>query len=121
MRRSSACLLSVTALACLGLSVTSASADAPPDGKALYEKNCSSCHGMDGSADTPAGQALQAAHLKDPKYASIDAAEVTKDLRERPQHAAVSPMVSDAQIEAITAHIHELGGGSAQPGADAPK
>lgn len=119
MQRAFTALLSAVALASLGLIVTPAFAEEASDGKALYEKDCSPCHGMDGSGDTPAGKALGSADLRDPKYAEIDAAAVIHALRELPKHAAVSGTVTDAQLEAITIHIHELGHGSAQPGADA--
>jgi mono/diheme cytochrome c family protein len=100
----------------LGFAATLAAAE--PDGKALYAKHCSSCHGMDGAAGTPAGKALKAAVLKDPKFAEIDAATVKAGLHENPKHKAVSGAVNDAEIAAITAHIHELArsaGGAAAP------
>jgi mono/diheme cytochrome c family protein len=111
--------LIATASTLLGFAATAAAAE--PDGKALYGKHCSSCHGMDGAADTPAGKALKAAVLKDPKFAEIDAAKVMAGLRELPKHKAVSGAVSDAEVAAITAHIHELARGAGAPGAPAAK
>jgi mono/diheme cytochrome c family protein len=114
---------SLTLLATLGAAlgfVATLATAAEPDGAALYAKNCSSCHGMSGGADTPAGKALKAAVLKDPKFASIEVAQVIKDLRELPKHKAVSGAVTDAEIAAITTHIHALASTGAA-GAATPK
>lgn len=102
--------LFATLAAVMGFSATLAAA-ADPDGAALFAKHCSSCHGMDGAADTPAGKALKAVVLKDPKFANIDPATVVHDVRTLPPHKAVSGTVKDPEIEAIAGYIHQLASG----------
>ena len=105
----------VAVLATAGLSIAAAAADAPLDGKKLYEANCAKCHGMDGAADTPIGKAMKAHVLKDPKFAEIDAATLIHTVRDNPKHKAVQGKVTDAELTAIAGHIRELAGGSAAP------
>lgn len=105
----------LAALASAGLIVAAALADTPSDGKALFDANCAKCHGVDGAADTPVGKAMKAHVLKDPKFASIEAAAVIKVIRENPKHKSVTGKVTDDQLTAIAGHIRELAGGSAAP------
>jgi mono/diheme cytochrome c family protein len=104
-----------------GLTFGIAAAEAPLDGKKLYDANCAKCHGVDGSADTPAGKAMKAHVLKDPKWVHVEPATVIHVVRENPKHKAVTEKVTDAELEAITAHIRELAGGSASPAPGATK
>jgi mono/diheme cytochrome c family protein len=102
-----------------GLAGLAAAADAPLDGAALYNANCATCHGTDGSADTPVGKAMKARVLKSPDFAEIDAAKVTEVVRNNAKHKAVTGKVSDAELAAIAGHIRKLAGGSASSGAGA--
>lgn len=106
----------LSALAILGFAALPAvPALAGPNGEALYKQHCATCHGVDGKADTPVGRALHAAHLVDPKYASMESdAGVIHAIRTLPKHKAVSSEVTDEQLKAIAAHIRELAAAAAK-------
>lgn len=76
------------------------------DGKALFEKQCTRCHGATLAADTPAGRKLKAPALHGEK---LVADEVVKTVRENRKHATTSKKVSDADLQAIAAYMAMLG------------
>lgn len=79
------------------------------DGKALYEANCVKCHGEDGRAQTPAGKAMKAVSLVDPKYAKEDSASVLiADFHANPKHKAVAAKVTDDDLKAIADYVRKL-------------
>jgi len=45
----------------------------------VFEKNCASCHGMDGSARTPQGRKVKAHDLRESKFTD---AEIERQIRE---------------------------------------
>jgi mono/diheme cytochrome c family protein len=97
------------ALALALTAANSAPAAAQADGKALFEKNCTKCHGADGSGDTPAGKKMKVPRW-DAEDLQVDKA--VKTVRENKKHKTVSKKLSDEQLQAIGAHVATLGGGS---------
>ncbi len=94
--------LTITALvACFSLASSAVAAD----GAALYKDNCASCHGADGSADTPVGKAMSVPAIKG---TSKDAAAIAKYVRESDKHKAASDKLSDEQLAAIGEAIGAL-------------
>jgi len=97
-------------LAASGLALASGEAG---DGVGLFAANCAGCHGATGAADTAAGKALKATALNDAKWSGLDAETLKGVIRGHPKHKAVTGKVSDADFEALAAHIRHLAGGAA--------
>jgi mono/diheme cytochrome c family protein len=99
-------------LACLALllAFASSAAAAEPDGAALYNTKCASCHGPDGRGDTPVGKALKIGSLLEPRWAADDApAAIAKAVREGvPGMPALGSKLTAAEIEAVAKATHDL-------------
>jgi len=80
---------------------------ATPNGSALYEKNCSSCHGVDGKGGVGIPISLPS-FLK-----SVPDSYLAKTIRHgRPGRVMPPyPHLSDAQIKAIVSHLREFAPG----------
>ncbi len=84
-------------------------------GGALFEQNCTSCHGMDGRGDRSMG----APNLTDAIWlygGSTD--RLTRTITRGPYGVmpAWNARLSEAEIRAVAAYVHGLGGGEAQVG-----
>jgi len=82
------------------------------DAKAIYEKECTKCHGADGKGDTKMGKKLGAKDYSDPKVqaAVTDAAAgkaIKEGLKDKDGKTLMKPTegVSDADIKAVVAHM----------------
>jgi len=78
---------------------------ASADGAALYKADCSSCHGMDGKADTPVGKAMKAKVLAGNPH-TLE--QVTTAIRTDPKHKSVTGKVSDDDLKEITEFLKTL-------------
>jgi mono/diheme cytochrome c family protein len=72
------------------------------DGTALYQKNCASCHGPDGKAQTPAGKAMKAPAIAGTK---LTPEQVVEKLKTIDKHKSVVSKLSDAELMAIAKAI----------------
>jgi len=82
------------------------------DAKALYEKNCSKCHGLDGKGNTKMGKKLDAKDYTDPAVQAAlkdDAAiKATKEgLKGKDGKELMKPAdgLSDDEIKAVVAYM----------------
>jgi mono/diheme cytochrome c family protein len=77
------------------------------EGAELYGKQCASCHGDQGAADTALGRAMKVPSLNG---GSLTVEVVRGALRGNAKHKAVASKVSDEDLDALTAHLATLGG-----------
>jgi cytochrome c553 len=104
-------LLTLT-IAVAGMAALSASA---ADGKALYEKDCAKCHGVDGKGDTKMGKKYNCKDYSDPKVqaelkddAAIKAIkEGVKDKEGKPVMKPAESL-SDDDVKALVAYMRTL-------------
>jgi mono/diheme cytochrome c family protein len=80
------------------------------EGKAKFEKVCSSCHGLEGRADTKKGKKLKAADYREvTELKGPDAIQhVEKTVRENKKHRQVNKKVSDEDLAAIAQYVQKL-------------
>lgn len=89
-------------LALFTLAPTIAAAEAGSEG---YAKNCASCHGADGAADTPVAKAMKVQAFKGK---ALTPAAVIEHVRTDDKHKAQSKKLSDDQLAAIAAFVSKL-------------
>jgi cytochrome c6 len=102
-------MIAVLALV-IGFNATVARADsAADDGAATYKAKCASCHGADGSGQTPVGKSM--------KLRALGSADVQKQSDKeleafiangKGKMPAYKGKLTDAQIAAVVAHIRTL-------------
>ena len=109
--------LAAIAAAALGCEAMENSLLRRPAGERLYRKHCASCHGIDGSGNTPLGMANPLNDLIDDMWKhGGDAGSMQVVIRDgvlgsMPAH----PELSDLEIRQIVDHVLKLGGRSRGP------
>ena len=85
------------------------------DAKALYEKECTKCHGPDGKGDTKMGKKLGAKDYSDAKVQDAlkdDAAvkAIKEGLKDKEDKVLMKPLegASDDEIKALVAHMRSF-------------
>ena len=83
------------------------------DGKAVFTKNCTNCHGQDGLGQTPAGKALKTVSLVDPQWASADALpKIEAAIRDGvPRMPAMKAKLTPEEIAAVARYTQQLASG----------
>lgn len=96
-----------------GVLLVTATAARAEDGKAVYDKNCMSCHGAAGKGDGPAAKALKpppedfAKVAKGKSDADIAAVIKTGKVGDK-KHAAFDKKLNEEQIKAVSQYVKEL-------------
>jgi mono/diheme cytochrome c family protein len=88
----------VTCLLVASFLIAAGPAFAEEDGAALYTKNCASCHGPDGKAQTPAAKAMKVPPLAG---LTLTPDEVVAKVKGSDKHKALAAKLSDAELKAI--------------------
>jgi len=84
-------------------------ASAAADGAALYKKSCTSCHGANGSGETPAGKAMKVRDLRVAEVQKQTDLELTKVISGgKGKMPGYGKKMSVADIQALIAHVRTL-------------
>lgn len=79
------------------------------EGKALFEKNCVSCHGPDGSGNTTVGKAVGARDLRSPEAKKLTDAEVHAQIdKGKGNMPPFGGTLTKAQIDSLIPFVREL-------------
>ena len=96
-------------LAALALIVALPAMAAGPDGAALYKTKCASCHGADGSGQTPAGKAMKVRDLRSDEVQKQTDLQLTDVIAGgKGKMPGYGKTLSTAEIQALIAHIRTL-------------
>jgi cytochrome c oxidase cbb3-type subunit 3 len=97
-------------LAALALLALPLAAQEPPKRSAVWEANCSVCHGDDGRGQTEEGRKKRARDLSDPKWqASVSDGRLTSSIkRGHDRMPAFGRKLSGEQVKALVAEIRAL-------------
>jgi cytochrome c553 len=104
------------AISMAALSSARAEDAAAPDAKALWDKNCASCHGADGKAKVKMGEMLKVRDLTDPAvHATLTRDNVLKGIKDgvkNPEGKVVmkgyTGKLSDAEMTALADYVMAL-------------
>ncbi len=91
----------------LALMMAALTANAAPNGRALYENNCSSCHGVNGKGGVGVPLSLPSFLNSVPDSYLEKTIRYGRPGRVMPPH----PTLSDAQIKAIVSHLRSFSNG----------
>lgn len=89
------------------------------EGAVLFEENCAACHGDDGLGDRDVG----APNLSDAIWLRGASQEAIERQMLAPRHGVMPPWIdrlAEAQVRAVAAYVHGLGGGERQIGGEQP-
>ena len=102
-------LKQITRVCIISLLAVSTTSFAQNSGADIYKSKCQSCHGADGSGNTPAGKATKVRPFNSPeiiKMSDDDLIQITKNGRGK--MPAYAGKLTDDQIKAVIAHIRTL-------------
>ncbi len=100
---------SIVFLTALALVLALPAMAAGPDGGAIYKTKCVSCHGADGSGQTPAGKAMKVRDLRSDevqKQTDVQLTDVIAGGKGKMQ--GYGKTLPAADIQALIAHIRTL-------------
>src|SRR5580698_4587070 len=95
------CVVSVLAVSTLSF--------AQKSGADTYKSKCQSCHGADGSGNTPAGKSMKAKPFSSPDIVSASDADLIADTKNgKGKMPAYASKLTDDQIKDVVAYIRTL-------------
>jgi cytochrome c6 len=101
-------LLGVALVGAIAIS-TAAVSQAQDSGAATYKAKCASCHGADGSGNTPAGKSMKAIPFKSPEIVNASDDDLFADTKNgKGKMPKYSGKLTDAQIKDVVAYIRTL-------------
>jgi mono/diheme cytochrome c family protein len=91
------------------LTLTTLTARADDPGAAVYKAKCASCHGADGSGNTPAGKSLKVRDLRSPEVQKMSDAElIAATTNGKGKMPAYGSKLSAEQIKQLVAAIRAM-------------
>ena len=100
---------SMVILAALALLIALPAMAAGSDGAALYKTKCTSCHGADGSGQTPVGKSMKIRDLRSADVQKQTDLQLTDIIAGgKGKMPAYGKQISTADIQALIAHIRTL-------------
>ena len=100
---------SLVFVAALALILALPAMAAAPDGTAIYKTKCASCHGADGSGQTPVGKSMKIRDLRSPEVQKQTDIQLTDVIAGgKGKMPAYGKTLSTADIQALIAHIRTL-------------
>ncbi len=83
------------------------------DAKAIWEKDCTKCHGPDGKGDTKMGKKVDVKDLTDAKVQADDDAKMSKAIKDGVKDGDKTRMkafsdLSDDEVKALVAYVRTL-------------
>lgn len=109
MRRTLA-TMSTLALA-LALPILLASAASAMGHAKAYEESCASCHGAEGTADTPVGKAMKIPSFAGSDLAQMEPEAICEKVKGLDKHKSMLDKVDEADLSAACMRVKELAAG----------
>ena len=85
-------------------------------GASVFKAKCSTCHGPDGSGNTPVGKSLQTADLRSPEVQKKSDAELTESVTEgKGNMPAFKTILTEDEIHAVLKYVRTFASKAAPP------
>jgi mono/diheme cytochrome c family protein len=85
-------------------------------GASVFKAKCSTCHGPDGSGNTPVGKSLQTADLRSPEVQKKSDAELTESVSEgKGNMPAFKTILTEDEIHAVLKYVRTFASKAAPP------
>lgn len=78
------------------------------DGAPLFKQNCAPCHGVDGSANTPAGKSLKAKDLRSAEVQKKSDEDLAKQIRNGKGPMPAFKALKANEVDELVAFIRAL-------------
>jgi mono/diheme cytochrome c family protein len=103
---------------CITMAASPAAGQGNTAGADVYKAKCATCHGQDGSGNTPVGKSLQVADLRSAAVQSKSDAELTQSVTEgKGNMPGFKGNITDDEIHAVVTFVRTF----AAKGDSAPK